>query len=107
VVAIVRSAKYIATRAHPVLLTKLFGSRLLIMVRRAQAGELVEGQKRFHGETLFAAAFRDWDAMIDHLRRHDLPNLKTCFAKRVRLQFKTPQPFPTPRCVGPTGHLSH
>jgi hypothetical protein len=69
VIGVVGTPKYIAACAHPIRLTELFGTRFRIVMRRAQAGELIEGRKRLQHQALFAAAFRDWIAMVNHQGR--------------------------------------
>jgi hypothetical protein len=86
VIGVVWPAKYIAAFAH-VVLAELFGARFRIVMRRAQAGELIEGWERLQDQVLFPAAFRDWIAMVDHLGRNDLTSLQTSFAQRMPHKF--------------------
>jgi len=81
VITIVWPTKDIAPRAHPVCLAELLGAGLLIVMRRAQTGELIERRKCLQSEALLPAALGDGDSMIDHLRRHNRTVLQAGFAK--------------------------
>jgi hypothetical protein len=90
VITIVWPTKDIAARAHPVCLAELLGAGLLIVMRRAQTGELIERRKCLQSQALLPAALGDGDSMIDHLRGRDFPGLETGFATWMRGEFQKP-----------------
>jgi hypothetical protein len=83
VIAIIRSTMDIAAGTHPVILAELLGAGLLIVVRRAQGGEILERRKCLQNRTLLPTALGDWAAVIDHLRRLNLTILQAGFTKRM------------------------
>jgi hypothetical protein len=103
-IAIIRPPKYITARAHPILLAELFGTCLLIVMRRAQAGESVEWREGLRHAALFPTALGDRDSVVDHLRRHNLAALKASFAARMRGELHKPESFPASRRIRPAGH---
>jgi hypothetical protein len=59
-----RATKHVTAFVH-VVFTALFGVGFSVVVALAQRGELIESRERLGGRTLFSAALRDWDAVID------------------------------------------
>ena len=81
VIAIIRSTMDIAAGTHPVILAELLGAGLLIVMRRAQTGEMLERRKCLRSRALLPAALGDRNSVVDHFRRHNLTVLQAGFAK--------------------------
>jgi len=81
VIAIVWLAMNIAAGAHPILLAELLGAGLLIVMRRAQTGEMLERRKCLRSRALLSAVLGDRDSVVDHFRRHNPTVLQAGFAK--------------------------
>jgi len=105
-IAIIRPAKYIAPLAHPIGLAELLGASLLIVMRRAQAGERIERRKRLRRRTHFPAVLRDRDPVIDYLRGLDFAGLETGFTTRIHGELQPPKSFPAPRRIRPNVHAN-
>ena len=82
-ITIVWPTKDIAAGAHPILLAELLGAGLLIVMRRAQTGQLLERRKCLQNQALLPAALGNRDSVVDHLRRHNLTGLQAGFATRM------------------------
>jgi hypothetical protein len=80
-ITIVWPTKDIAAGAHPILLAELLGAGLLIVMRRAQTGEMLERRKCLRSRALLPAALGDRNSVVDHFRRHNLTVLQAGFAK--------------------------
>jgi hypothetical protein len=83
VIAIVWPTKDIAARTHPVCLTELLGAGLLIVMRCAQTGQLIERRKCLQNQALLPAALGNRDSVVDNFRSRDFPRLQAGFATRM------------------------
>jgi hypothetical protein len=82
-IAIVGPAEDIATRSHPVGLAELLSARFLIVVRRAQTGEMLKRWKCLRDQALLLAALGNRDSVVDNFRGRDFPRLQAGFAARM------------------------
>ena len=73
----------IAAGAHPICLAELLGAGLLIVMRRAQTGEMLERRKCLRSRALLSAALGDRNSVVNHFRRHNRTVLQAGFAKRM------------------------
>ena len=105
-IGVIRPAKYIAPFAHPIGLAEPFGAGLLIMMRRAQAGERIERRERLRRRSRFPAVFRDRDPVIYYLRGLDFAGLETGFTTRIHGELQPPKSFPAPRRIRPNVHAN-